>query len=73
MLYKFMEREPGPFGARLKLNGDFPTPVDLYGRHQSTIKMGHSFHYILPPATYFGPHSEWYGLYNGIRSANIAG
>ncbi len=73
MLYKFMEREPGPFGARLKLNGDFPTPGDLYGGHQSTIKMGHSFHYILPPATYFGPHPEWYGLYNGVRCAIIAG
>jgi hypothetical protein len=73
ILCKHMEREPGPFGAQLKLNGDFPTPEARYGGHQSTIKMGHSFHYLLPPQTYFGAHPTWYGLHKGVRAATLEG
>lgn len=67
--YHYMEYEKGPFGARLKLNGEIPQPLPKYGGHITTIVPGHSLHYILPPDIYFVSHPEWYGLYNNKRYA----
>ncbi|MBT3377306.1 MAG: DUF4838 domain-containing protein [Lentisphaerae bacterium] len=57
----------GPFAARLKLNGHFMRiPAELGGRLR-LIGWCHTFNRLIPPATYFEKHPEWFSEINGER------
>ena len=55
------------FSARMKLNGHFHKIPPEYGGHLPILYWAHSFSQILPPATYFAEHPEWYALIGGVR------
>lgn len=55
------------FSARMKLNGHFHSVPPEYGGHLPILFWAHSFVKILPPATYFADHPDWYPLIDGQR------
>lgn len=65
------QRGMGVFSARLKLNGhDHYTIPAEYGGADGLVGWVHTFYQInglLPPATYFADHPEWYSLVGGKR------
>lgn len=58
----------GVFAPRLKLNGHFARIAPERGGHMGIIGWCHTFFQILPPATYFAEHPEWYSEIDGKRS-----
>lgn len=48
------------FAAKLKLNGNFYRIPRSHGGHYEIIGWCHTFHSLLPPATYAAQHPEWY-------------
>ena len=65
------QRAMGVFSARLRLNGhDHYTIPAEYGGADGLVGWVHTFYQInglLPPATYFADHPEWYSLVGGKR------
>ena len=59
-----------PFAARLKLNGHFMEIPREFGGHLPILGWCHTFFQILPPATHFGEHPEWYSEIAGKRSGD---
>jgi hypothetical protein len=60
------------FTARMKCNGDVAGISPAYGNHHKFLYFVHSFYTILPPATYFADHPEWYSLVDGKRTSEGA-
>jgi ferredoxin len=56
------------FASRMKCNGDFARISPGYGDCHKFQYFVHSFYPILPPATYFDSHPEWYSLVDGKRT-----
>ncbi len=65
------QRTMGVFSARMRLNGhDHYSIPDEYGGPNGLIGWVHTFYQInglLPVATYFDEHPEWYSLIGGER------
>ncbi|RYI04282.1 MAG: DUF4838 domain-containing protein, partial [Acetobacteraceae bacterium] len=62
----------GDWAAR---NGSNGQTARLEDRHGGKIKYAgfvHTYYDMVPPATHFGPHPEWYSLIDGRRTAENA-
>ncbi|MDR1223029.1 MAG: DUF4838 domain-containing protein [Tannerella sp.] len=55
------------FSVRMKCNGAAQISPE-HGDHHKFQYFVHSFYPILPPATYFDKHPEWYSLIDGKRT-----
>jgi hypothetical protein len=55
------------FAVRLKLNGNAQTMSAAFGGHYTILGWCHTFSQLLPPATYFKDHPEWYSEIGGNR------
>ena len=62
----------GPFAARSKCNGHFARISPEQGGHYSILGWCHTFYQLLPPATYFKEHPEWYSEIDGKRVSDGA-
>jgi len=58
----------GVFASRAKCNGDHAKTTSEYGGHHRFFQFVHTFFLLLPPATYFEKHPEWYSEINGRRT-----
>lgn len=61
-----------PFAARLKINGHFERIPPEYGGHYRILGWCHTFYQLLPPATYFAAHPDWYSEIAGKRTGDRA-
>lgn len=62
----------GKFSARQKLNGHSARVDEALGGKISFHGFVHTFYPLLPPATYFQKHPDWYSLINGKRTHDRA-
>lgn len=58
------------FAARLKSNGQHNELSESLGGHYEILGWCHSAYNLLPPATYFAAHPEWYSFRGGKRDHN---
>lgn len=66
IFYDFLHQDP-VFAVKMRNNGHRPHIADSWGGNVELLGWCHTFEKLIPPATYFAAHPEWFAEHEGKR------